>query len=77
MAKRYNRRLATKRLESIADWLNGHRQANRASSTGEMNYSAEQVEFMQAMYELKKRLGRMPTCGEILSEAKRLGYERQ
>ena len=44
-------------------------------STCEREYSDEELEFMRAMDDYKRRSGRMfPTCSEILEVLKQLGY---
>lgn len=44
-------------------------------TTCERDYSAEEIEFMQAMDEYKRASGRMfPTCSEILEVIRGLGY---
>ncbi len=44
-------------------------------TTCERDYSAEEIEFMQAMDEYKRTSGRMfPTCSEILEVIRGLGY---
>jgi hypothetical protein len=46
-------------------------------TTCERDYSAEEIEFMHAMDEYKRRSGRMfPTCSEILEVVASLGYRR-
>ncbi len=46
-------------------------------STCERDYSADEVEFMNALSEYKRSSGRMfPTCSEILEVLKDLGYEK-
>ena len=46
-------------------------------TTCERDYSPEEVEFMNALDDYKRRSGRMfPTCSEILEVFKSLGYER-
>jgi hypothetical protein len=46
-------------------------------TTCEREYTAEEVEFMQAMDAYKRSSGRMfPTCSEILEVIKKLGYQR-
>jgi hypothetical protein len=46
-------------------------------TTCERDYSVEEVEFMNALDEYKRRNGRMfPTCSEILEVVRALGYER-
>ena len=47
-------------------------------TTCERDDSAEEIEFMGAMDEYKRRSGRMfPTCSEVLEVLKSLGYERR
>jgi hypothetical protein len=47
-------------------------------TTCERDYSVEEIEFMSAMDEYKRRNGRMfPTCSEILEVVKSLGYEKR
>ncbi len=47
-------------------------------TTCERDYSPEEVEFMSALDDYKRRSGRMfPTCSEILEVVKSLGYERR
>lgn len=44
-------------------------------TTCERDYSAEEIEFMRAMDEYKRKHGRMfPTCSEILEVVRALGY---
>lgn len=46
-------------------------------TTCERDYSSEEVEFMHALDDYKRRSGRMfPTCSEILEVVKAMGYER-
>lgn len=46
-------------------------------TTCERDYSAEEIEFMQAMDAYKRASGRMfPTCSEILEVIRSLGYQR-
>ena len=46
-------------------------------TTCERDYSAEEIEFMQAMDAYKRASGRMfPTCSEILEVLRSLGYQR-
>ena len=46
-------------------------------TTCERDYSPEEVEFMSALDDYKRRSGRMfPTCSEILEVFKALGYEK-
>lgn len=47
-------------------------------TTCERDYSPEEVEFMSALDDYKRRSGRMfPTCSEILEVFRSLGYQRQ
>ena len=47
-------------------------------TTCERDYSPEEVEFMGALDQYKRRSGRMfPTCSEILEVFKSLGYEKR
>ncbi|MGA2254848.1 MAG: hypothetical protein ABSG53_09315 [Thermoguttaceae bacterium] len=47
-------------------------------TTCERDYSPEEIEFMGALDEYKRRSGRMfPTCSEILEVFKALGYEKR
>jgi hypothetical protein len=47
-------------------------------TTCERDYSPEEIEFMSAMDEYKRRSGRMfPTCSEVLEVVRSLGYEKR
>ena len=47
-------------------------------TTCERDYTPEEIEFMNAMDEYKRRNGRMfPTCSEVLEVVKLLGYEKR
>lgn len=47
-------------------------------TTCERDYDSEEVEFMNALDEYKRKNGRMfPTCSEILEVIKSLGYVKQ
>jgi hypothetical protein len=47
-------------------------------TTCERDYTLEEVEFMGAMDNYKRRSGRMfPTCSEVLEVLKSLGYEKR
>jgi hypothetical protein len=47
-------------------------------TTCERDYTPEEVEFMSAMDNYKRRSGRMfPTCSEVLEVIKSLGYAKQ
>jgi hypothetical protein len=46
-------------------------------TTCERDYSAEEIEFMQAMDAYKRASGRMfPTCSEVLEVIRSLGYAK-
>lgn len=46
-------------------------------TTCERDYSADEVEFMQALEHYKQTSGRMfPTCSEVLQVLRSLGYSR-
>jgi hypothetical protein len=46
-------------------------------TTCERDYSNDEIEFMHALDEYKRKSGRMfPTCSEILEVVRALGYER-
>ena len=46
-------------------------------TTCERDYSADEIEFMQALESYKKSSGRkFPTCSEILEVVRSLGYQR-
>ncbi len=47
-------------------------------TTCERDYSDEDVEFMRALDEYKRKSGRRcPTCSEVLEVIRGLGYERR
>src|SRR5262245_39908152 len=47
-------------------------------TTCERDYSDDEIEFMNALDDYKRRSGRMfPTCSEILEVVRALGYGRQ
>ena len=47
-------------------------------TTCERDYTPDEIEFMSAMDEYKRRNGRMfPTCSEVLEVVKLLGYEKR
>jgi hypothetical protein len=47
-------------------------------TTCERDYTPDEIEFMSAMDEYKRRNGRMfPTCSEVLEVIKSLGYEKR
>lgn len=46
-------------------------------TTCERDYSADEIEFMRALEDYKRRNGRMfPTCSEVLEVVRSLGYTR-
>jgi hypothetical protein len=46
-------------------------------TTCERDYTADEIEFMNALDEYKRSSGRMfPTCSEILEVVRKLGYEK-
>lgn len=46
-------------------------------TTCERDYSADEMEFMQALEAYKRRTGRLfPTCSEVLEVVRTLGYVR-
>jgi hypothetical protein len=46
-------------------------------TTCERDYTGEEIEFMNALDDYKRRSGRMfPSCSEILEVVRALGYER-
>jgi len=46
-------------------------------TTSDRHYSSDEVEFMNALAEFKRASGRtFPTCSEILSVLRGLGYEK-
>ena len=48
-----------------------------APTTCERDYTAAEMEFMQAMHEYKRKSGRMfPTWSEVLEVLQALGYEK-
>jgi hypothetical protein len=47
-------------------------------TTCERDYTPDEIEFMSAMDDYKRRSGRMfPTCSEVLEVVKSLGYAKQ
>ena len=47
-------------------------------TTCERDYTSEEIEFMSAMDDYKRRSGRMfPTCSEVLEVFRSLGYEKR
>ncbi len=53
------------------------RRRNVDPTTCERDYRPEELEFMQAVEQYKRRSGRMfPTCSELLEVVRELGYVR-
>jgi hypothetical protein len=53
------------------------RRRNIDPTTCERDYQPEEVEFMQAVEQYKRRSGRQfPTCSELLEVVRSLGYVR-
>ena len=82
------RRSSTERRQKdipvAADRRQGERRAKVSRrrqidpTTCERDYSVEEVQFMSALDDYKRRSGRMfPTCSEILEVLRGLGYERR
>jgi hypothetical protein len=47
-------------------------------TTCERDYTVDEIEFMSALDEYKRRSGRMfPTCSEVLEVIRDLGYEKR
>jgi hypothetical protein len=47
-------------------------------TTCERDYTVQEIEFMNALDEYKRRSGRMfPTCSEVLEVVRALGYEKR
>ena len=47
-------------------------------TTCERDYTTEEIEFMHAMDQYKRKSGRMfPTCSEVLEVLRGLGYEKK
>ena len=83
-----NRRAAEDdRRQTDSPLAEEHRQGDRRKvqrrrqidpTTCERDYSADEIEFMQAMDAYKRANGRMfPTCSEILEVIRELGYQRE
>lgn len=55
----------------------GGRRRNIDPTTCERDYQPEELEFMQAVEQYKRRSGRQfPTCSELLEVVRSLGYVR-
>jgi hypothetical protein len=66
--------LARRPLERRAK-VNRRRQID--PTTCERDYTSDEVEFMQALDQYKRRSGRMfPTCSELLEVLRALGYQK-
>ncbi len=80
--KRSNRRETVCRQERIdGNGLPGQDKKSRRRhidpTTCERDYDPDELDFMRAMDEYKRRSGRMfPTCSEILEVIRSLGYVR-
>ena len=69
------------RREATAEVSNERRKVQRRRlidpTTCERDYTNDEIEFMQAMDDYKRRSGRMfPTCSEILEVLRGMGYVR-
>ena len=76
-----NRRQPKERRKETAPVIVERRKTQRRRqidpTTCERDYSNDEIEFMQALDEYKRKSGRMfPTCSEILEVIRALGYER-
>lgn len=59
------------------DRRKGQRRRLIDPTTCERDYSQDEIDFMQAMDDYKRKSGRMfPTCSEILEVFKGMGYRR-
>jgi hypothetical protein len=67
-------------VTEIADATNSKKDGRRRNidpTTCERDYSYDEVEFMQALDEYKRKAKRMfPTCSEILEVLHKLGYTK-
>jgi hypothetical protein len=77
-----NRRQPSERRKSATPVTVERRKTQRRRqidpTTCERDYSNEEIEFMQALDEYKRKSGRMfPTCSEILEVVRAMGYERR
>ena len=83
-----DRRIANQRRKKQATVAVERRQLERRAkvnrrrqidpTTCERDYSADEIEFMSALDDYKRRSGRMfPTCSEVLEVIKKLGYIKQ
>ena len=66
---------ACERAGSVAGRRNRRRLID--PTTCERDYSADEMEFMQALESYKRSTGRLfPTCSEVLEVVRSLGYVR-
>jgi hypothetical protein len=66
------RRASMKRAGKARPRVNGH------PTTSEMDYSADEMEFMNAIQAFKNKTGRnFPTWSEVLRVVRSLGYNRE
>ena len=64
-------------LNSTGEASKAGRRLNIDPTTCERDYSYDEVEFMQALDEYKRKSKRMfPTCSEILEVLHKLGYTK-
>ena len=71
VAAEVDRRVTSERRTKVA------RRRQIDPTTCERDYSNDEIEFMHALDEYKRRAGRMfPTCSEILEVVRDLGYRR-
>lgn len=76
-----DRRKESKAVDIERRKLNRREKVNRRRqidpTTCERDYSTDEVEFMNALNEYKRKSGRMfPTCSEILEVVRALGYTK-
>jgi hypothetical protein len=77
--RRKNRRVEEESPATAAPQLQRREKTQRRRqidpTTCERDYSVEEVEFMNAMDDYKRKSGRMfPTCSEVLEVIRELGY---
>ncbi len=88
MENRRKDRRATERRSKDEPVAVEHRQLERRvkvnrrrqidPTTCERDYTVQEIEFMNALDEYKRRSGRMfPTCSEVLEVIRGLGYEKR
>lgn len=72
-----NRRASDQAIRAANARRNSGRRRFVDPTTCERDYSTDELEFMQAMQEYKKRSGRMfPTWSEVLEVLRSLGYRK-